>query len=245
MLNPALRRERVTRKLFATATLALACVLVPVAALRAPAQNAGGKISGTVYDASGGVVAKARVMLRNLDGRNTELTNTNPAGLYEFGSVPAGRYRLEVAAPGFKKYQQDGVVVGGAPAMQNVVLEVGQVSETIDVVGNSPSAKPTAVAPGRLKMGGQVQATKLVHMVRPEYPPQMKAQGVEGTVLMRAVIGREGQVLNLEVMNTDVHPDLVQSAKEAVSQWRYQPTLLNGEPVEIITEITVNYTLAK
>jgi outer membrane biosynthesis protein TonB len=60
---------------------------------------------------------------------------------------------------------------------------------------------------------------------------------------MRAVISREGGILNLEVLNTDVDPDLAAAAKDAVSKWRWQPTLLNGEPVEVITEIEINFTL--
>jgi protein TonB len=94
-------------------------------------------------------------------------------------------------------------------------------------------------------VGGSVQATKVESMVRPSYPPDCKAEGIEGTVLMRAVIGRDGVLLNLEAINKLVDQRLVDAAMEAVRQWRYRPTLLNGNPVEVITEIQVNFTLAK
>jgi protein TonB len=93
-------------------------------------------------------------------------------------------------------------------------------------------------------VGGNVQAAKIVHMTRPTYPPQMKEAGITGTVVLQAVISREGNVLNLESISPEVHPDLVQAAMEAVRQWQYEPTLLNGAPVEIVTLININFTLA-
>jgi protein TonB len=92
-------------------------------------------------------------------------------------------------------------------------------------------------------VGGDVQATKIVKMVRPEYPDQAKDAGIEGTVLLRAVVGKDGSLLNLGVLNSNVDAMLAKAAMDAVSQWRYQPTLLNGQPVEVITTITVNFRL--
>ena len=98
--------------------------------------------------------------------------------------------------------------------------------------------------PKRIRVGGNVQSTKLVRKVQPKYPPQMKEAGITGTVALQAVISREGHVLNLQsISSSDVHPDLVEAAITAVQQWQYEPTLLNGEPVEIETQINVNFTL--
>jgi periplasmic protein TonB len=83
-----------------------------------------------------------------------------------------------------------------------------------------------------------------VNVVKPVYPPDCKAEGVEGTVLLRAVIGVEGNILNLQQVNQLVDQRLAAAATEAVLQWRYQPTWLNGTPVEVITEIQVNFALA-
>ena len=67
--------------------------------------------------------------------------------------------------------------------------------------------------------------------------------GPEGTMILHAVVGMDGRPLSLRVMNNDVDPELACAAIEAVSQWRYRPTLLNGEPIEIDTTIMVNFSL--
>jgi TonB family protein len=94
----------------------------------------------------------------------------------------------------------------------------------------------------RIKVGGNAQAMNLIQKVTPKYPPDAKAARVQGTVRMQAAIGKDGHILDLEVINGD--PLLVPSALEAVRQWVYKPTLLNGEPVEVVTQIDVNYTLS-
>ncbi len=100
---------------------------------------------------------------------------------------------------------------------------------------------PKPVAPQRIRVGGNVQQAKLLNQPRPVYPPLAKQARIQGTVRFNAIIGRDGTIQNLQVVSG--HPLLVPSALEAVRQWRYQPTLLNGEPVEVVTQIDVNFTL--
>jgi len=88
-----------------------------------------------------------------------------------------------------------------------------------------------------------VQAAKLIAQVNPAYPALAKQARVAGTVRLTAIIGRDGAIRNLQVMSG--HPLLTPAALEAVKQWRYQPTLLNDEPVEVITQIDVNFTLSR
>jgi protein TonB len=88
-----------------------------------------------------------------------------------------------------------------------------------------------------------VQPTGLLVHAKPTYPEELQELGVEGTVLLDAVIGTGGQLLSLRPANSQVHPGLVKAAMDAVNQWRYQPTLLNGQPVEVVTTITVRYRL--
>jgi protein TonB len=90
-------------------------------------------------------------------------------------------------------------------------------------------------------VGGQVAAARLLNQTRPVYPPLARQARIQGTVRLEAIINREGAIENLEVVSG--HPLLIQSALNAVSQWRYQPTLLNGVPVEVITTIDVNFTM--
>jgi protein TonB len=96
---------------------------------------------------------------------------------------------------------------------------------------------------GPIRVGGSKQAAKLVKMVKPVYPPEAKEAKVEGVVQLRATISAEGRVAELEIVSG--HQLLTPAASEAVKQWEYEPTLLNGKPVAVITEIDVNFTLAK
>jgi TonB family protein len=94
-----------------------------------------------------------------------------------------------------------------------------------------------------VKLGGEVEASKVITKVQPIYPESAKSAGAQGTVNLHAVIGMNGVPLSLQVINTDVNPDLARASIEAVSKWRYSPTLLNGQPIEVDTNITIVFTL--
>ena len=113
------------------------------------------------------------------------------------------------------------------------------------IVGGVSTSPEIAAAPNparRIRVGGGVQVNNLIEKVTPAYPPLAKQARISGTVRFDAVISREGRIINLHLVTG--HPLLVQSATEAVSQWVYRPTLLNGDPVEVITQIDVNFTLS-
>ena len=82
----------------------------------------------------------------------------------------------------------------------------------------------------------------LVHKVQPAYPPLARAARIQGSVVLRAIISRAGKIENLQVLSG--HPLLVQAAIDAVRQWRYRPYNLNGEPVEVETQVTVTFILS-
>ena len=86
-----------------------------------------------------------------------------------------------------------------------------------------------------------MEASRFIRRVQPEYPTLAKQTHVQGTVEFTAVIGKTGDIENLRLLHG--HPLLVNAARQAILQWRYQPTLLNGEPVEVVTNIVVNFTL--
>jgi protein TonB len=100
--------------------------------------------------------------------------------------------------------------------------------------------KPKVEGPQKISSG--VQAAKLIKNPKPIYPTIAKSARIQGTVVLQAYIGKDGTIQNLKMVST-ASPLLVQAAMDAVKQWVYQPTLLNGEPVDVITEITVNFTL--
>jgi protein TonB len=97
--------------------------------------------------------------------------------------------------------------------------------------------------PSPIRVGGNVQQANLVSRVTPAYPADAKRDRVQGTVRLEVTIDKEGHVQSLSVLEGP--QVLVQSAVDAVSQWVYRPTLLNGQPVEVITTVDVNYTLAQ
>jgi len=95
----------------------------------------------------------------------------------------------------------------------------------------------------RIRVGGNVQQAKLIYQPRPVYPPEAKKAGITGVVRMDAIIGKDGTIQDLSLVSGD--PALAPAALEAVQQWVYHPTLLNGAPVEVVTQIDVTFTLSR
>jgi TonB family protein len=252
VLDRGRNRAPVNRRLSATVA-ALACaLLLPVALVTLHAQAGSGGLGGVVQDISKARVPNCGIRIKNLDGTNEETATANAAGEFGFASIPAGRYSVEVKARGFAVGKTEVRVDAGRRVESVVTLEVGQVSETVKVRGAKPATgslaqpAPAAVRAGtavRIPVGGNVQAAKLLSKVDPIYPANLKQQGISGTVMLRAVISTTGETLNPTVLNTTVNPGLAQAALDAVRQWRYQPTLLNGQPVEIVTNIEVTFEL--
>jgi periplasmic protein TonB len=110
-------------------------------------------------------------------------------------------------------------------------------------VRRRPDKSPANAPTKQIHVSTGVQAAKLVTQVNPVYPALARQARVAGAVRLTAIIGRDGAIRNLQVMSG--HPLLTAAALEAVKQWRYQPTLLNDEPVEVITQIDVNFTLSR
>ena len=106
----------------------------------------------------------------------------------------------------------------------------------------SLSDRPTEPAPERIRVGGQVQARNLIAQTNPPYPPLAMQARIQGVVRFNVVIGKDGRVSNVQLVSG--HPLLVAAAQDAVRQWVYKPTLLNGSPVEVATQADVNFTLA-
>jgi TonB family protein len=95
----------------------------------------------------------------------------------------------------------------------------------------------------RIKVDKSVQQAKLIHFVQPEYPAEAKAAHLQGEVLLHAMVGKDGSLQDLELI--EGHCWLTQSALKAVMQWKYRPTMIEGQPVEVDTTITVKFTLGR
>jgi TonB family protein len=265
MLNPSINRRHLSPKAKFLIPLLALSVLVPLAALRLPGQNLSGKFTGTILDPSGGAVPNATIVMTNhkantcapslaLPPCTVDMTTSDADGNFVFKALPAGEYEMKVLKPGFATYLAPQVVLDpGRDLAMTAKLNIGSINETVDVQVEG-SAKSAAAAQAlkaeakskatRIRIGGNVEAAQVITKVQPVYPESAKDAGVQGTVLLHAVVGMDGRPLQLQVLNSQINPDLARAAVEAVSQWRYQPTLLNGEPVEIDTTIQVKFSLA-
>jgi protein TonB len=150
-----------------------------------------------------------------------------------------GEVTLILSVPGAASAGIIGGIVGGVPGGVIGGVPGGVIG---GVTGGIPPVPPAADGTKRINIGGNTQQAKLVMQPRPVYPPLAKQARISGVVHLAAVIGKEGNVIDLRVISG--HPLLIPSAIQAVKNWVYQPTLLNGEPVEVSTQIDVNYTLS-
>jgi periplasmic protein TonB len=130
-------------------------------------------------------------------------------------------------------------VVGGVPGG----VPGGQMGGVIGgIISSTPVAVPKVATPQRVRVSSGVVSGLLVRKVQPNYPPLARQARIQGVVVLRAEISKEGNITNLQLISG--HPMLAPAAIEAVKQWKYRPYLLNGEPVEVDTEVQVNFTLS-
>src|SRR6202140_1405379 len=130
-------------------------------------------------------------------------------------------------------------VVGGVPGG----VPGGSMSGVIgSVLSSTPVAVPKIATPTRVRVSSGVSSGLLVRKVSPNYPPLARQARIQGTVILQAQISKDGSIQNLQLISG--HPMLAPAAIEAVKQWKYKPYLLNGEPVEVETQVQVNFTLA-
>jgi protein TonB len=136
-----------------------------------------------------------------------------------------------------------GGVVGGVPGG----IPGGQLGGVIGSVISSTSSLSAVprfvpVTPQRIRISGGVTRGLLIHKEEPTYPPLARAARIQGDVVLSAIIDSNGQIQNLQLVSG--HPMLVPAAIAAVKLWRYKPYLLNGQPVEVDTTITVIFVLS-
>jgi len=136
-------------------------------------------------------------------------------------------------------------VVGGVPGGVAGGSMGGVLGGIVGAVQTAAPPPPPKVEKKvmRVRVGGNVQAANLIRKVIPVYPTLAKQARIQGTVRFQAIIGKDGTIQNLQLVSG--HPLLVANAQQAVAQWVYRPTLLNGEPVEVVTTIDVNFTLSQ
>lgn len=137
-----------------------------------------------------------------------------------------------------------GGVVGGVPG--GVVGEIpgGVISEVLSNTRSldAPARTPAPAPVKRIRVASRVVEANLIHDVTPQYPSEAGRARIEGTVVLLAVIGTDGSVKDVRVESG--LPILAQAAIDAVKQWRYRPYMIDGEPVEVDSRITINFNLS-
>jgi protein TonB len=178
-------------------------------------------------------LASVRAAVKEADEHLSVVVRTSPPDVHLMIMVPF-RGQIGGGTPG--------LLVDEGPARRGPAAPVPAPPAPAPAVGQI-AATITAPGPQSIRVGGNVQAMNLIKKVTPLYPPEAKAAGIQGTVRFTATIGQDGSIINLQLVSG--HPLLAASAQDAVKQWMYKPTLLNGNPVEVVTQIDVNYTLSQ
>ena len=173
----------------------------------------------------------------------TRLQAPTPAYTPTSIGIPAPIRRMQEAPP--PPVDTTGGVVGGVPGGAVDGVPGGGPSEALGSTRSVPvlakTPEPTPIK--RIRVASRVAEANLIHDVAPQYPPEAGRARIEGAVVLMAVIGKDGSVQDVRVESG--LPLLAQAAIEAVKQWRYRPYLLNGEPVEVDSRITINFTLSR
>jgi TonB family protein len=220
-------------------------------------------LSGTIVDASNGVLPGVKLILVNQQTRAKYEIQTDKTGRYEFVGLPPGTYTMEAALPGFSRFSGR-VIVGAQNLQQDLTMSVGTIQETITVTSGAPATRRVVTAnPDVMRkleerraraaaacaspltvegvpIGGNIRVPVKLRDVRPLYPATL--QTVDGLVVLHAKIGADGAVTDIEAVSS-THEEFTQSAIEAVRQWEFDATWLNCEPIVTPMQVTVNYTV--
>ena len=136
-----------------------------------------------------------------------------------------------------------GGVVGGVPGGLVGGVPGGVLTEVLNGTHSVPVPAKTSPTPKRMRIASRIAEANLIHNVAPTYPSEAGRARIEGTVVLLAVIAKDGTVQDVRVESG--LPVLAQAAIDAVKQWRYRPYVLNGEPIEVDSQITINFTLSR
>jgi protein TonB len=151
-------------------------------------------------------------------------------------AAPAPPAPMAVVAEGIPQH-----AAATQPAPPNALIAAGGSSSMDLLVSSLPSPQPALAKPPRVSTG--VAQPVLVHRVEPMYPAMAKQTGIQGAVVLDAVVDTTGKVAQVRVVKGNSL--LAAAAVQAVRQWRYQPYQLNGEPIQVAVKITLNFELSK
>jgi TonB family protein len=177
--------------------------------------------------------------VENPDTPVKQETATDAAGNFTLSGSAAGQYILRIQKPGFTSVFREFDLKAESSMNREFTMSNEGSEAVMDTVVNDNQA-----AAKQIRVGGKVAQSNLIRKVAPVYPVAAKASRTQGKVELEAKISKDGIPIELRVLSSP-GDDLSASALEAVRQWRYRPTLLNGNPVSIVTDVIVNYTLSQ
>jgi TonB family protein len=195
-------------------------------------------VSGSVTGPAGEAIPDAKVLVYNPDSGAKQEVTTSSDGKFSVAGTGAGQYILRVAKPGFNSSFRAFDLKADSTVNRQITMAAPGTQQVPDSISDPDSSESKPI-----RIGGMVAQSNLVTKVQPLYPAAAKAARVQGTVELEITVTKDGVPAELRVVSSP-SDDLSESALEAVRQWRYRPTLLNGSPVEIISSVIVNYTLA-
>ncbi len=213
-----------------------------LSALLTSASLSAATVSGITHDSSSAAIPDAKVTLLNPDTSARQEAVTDATGKFSFSGSGAGQYILRIEKPGFTSILREFDLKGDSKLDEEFTLVAAGEKPVADAP-MTMNAPVNGEPPKTVRIGGGVAESNLITKVQPHYPAAAKTARIQGTVELQATISKDGVPLELRVISSP-NDDLSQSSLEAVRQWRYRPTLLNGNPIQIVTTIVVNYTLA-
>jgi TonB family protein len=255
MLNTRLNRRPAGGRIRAAALTGLLGFTILITGFGTAAQSFS-TLTGTVVDPMNSPIPGVTLTVTNSRTQAKHEVASDHNGRFEFVGLPAGEYVLEARFAGFKPVKSD-LTVAAQDVHRNVALQVGSLTETI-MVSVSASAPPEAPGPARDALpkrnqakctaaptGGNIVPPTKLKDVKPIYPRHMSgANAVAGQVVLDTRIGPDGSVVDVRVVG-EAHPDLAQSAIDAVRQWEFDSTLLNCVPIEVPMRVTVSFAVEK
>ena len=245
MLDPSIDRRPLTARSAGVGCVLALAVLLPFATLRLAAQTEPSSFTVQVFDPSGAVLPGVAVELVDAQ-KAVRGTTTEGSGRATFAEVAPGDYTIGASIAGFRTLRAPITIAGARDRERSIVLQVGELTETVTVRERRPppgAAPVTGAVVEPLRVGGNIKAPRKLKHTAPEYPTSMRDAGLEGIVPIEALIGPDGTVTSVRILSADVHPEFARSAADAVRQWEFSPTLLNGEAVEVRMAVSVRFSL--
>ena len=213
-------------------------------------------VTGTVTDRLGGQMSGVTVTLTHSESGARRTTTTAPDGTFELANLPGGAYALLLSREGFARTYLGLGLDDNERATETITMQVESVSDTVRVVSGTESApllapvRPSTPRPASsgdricsADGSGCVVPARKVSGLGPQYPVSARDRGVEGVVIAEATIDEQGSISDVRLLRS-VDEQLDTTVLEAVRQWQYLPTMLNGTPTASLLNLTVEFVIA-